>query len=133
MHKDSKFPKSERLKSQIAISKLFRRDSPSFAIFPIRFFILEDQAIGESYPQVLVTVSKKNFKRAVDRNRIKRLVREAYRTQKVQLNGVQAIGFLYLSKELPTFAQVSGIMESGIRKVRAKYGISFDRNIEEEE
>ncbi len=130
MHKDSKFPKSERLKSQIAISKLFRRDSPSFAIFPIRFFVLEDQAIAGSYPQVLVTVSKKNFKRAVDRNRIKRLVREAYRKRKVQLNGVHAIGFLYLSKELPTFTQVSGIMESGLGKVQAKYGIPFDRNIE---
>jgi ribonuclease P protein component len=77
------FPKAERLKSRKQIDVLFAKGKhlPSF---PVRLIYQLSDA-GESGVQAGFTASKKNFKKAVDRNRIKRLLREAYRLQKADL------------------------------------------------
>lgn len=71
------------------------------------------------------TVSKSKFKRAVDRNRIKRLMREAYRTQKHSFlkkleaeNKTVALMFIYNSFAFPTFEQIDNVLEKGLNGVK---------------
>ena len=77
----NKFNKEERLCSKKSLDLLFKNGS-SFLLYPFRLtylFIAEPH----QYPaQVVINVAKKRFKRAVDRNLIKRRVRETYRQQK---------------------------------------------------
>ncbi|HPD59040.1 MAG TPA: ribonuclease P protein component, partial [Paludibacteraceae bacterium] len=69
------FPKSERLNSKIKIDRLFT-DGKAFLVYPLRtvYFISSE---NPSELEVLISVPKKKFKKAVHRNRIKRLIREA--------------------------------------------------------
>ena len=62
--------------------------------------------------QVLFTVSKRNFKRAVDRNKIKRRMREAYRLNKSKLSAPQKllIGYIYTPKEILPYSQIEEAM-----------------------
>jgi ribonuclease P protein component len=77
------FPKSEKLVSKKAIDLLFKEGNHYFK-FP--FKVIYDTAATSSTlihsPKILISVSKKYFKHAHDRNRLKRLIREAYRLQK---------------------------------------------------
>ncbi len=81
MEKSNAFPKSERLCSKFLIDKLFESgNSKSFSAYPLRLVIrLTD---NETDTQLLISVPKRFFKHAVDRNRVKRQVREAYRNNK---------------------------------------------------
>lgn len=77
------FSKEERLCNRAQINTLFTKGS-SFLVYPYRVvYVLESKK--ETLPKVLVSVPKKRIKRAVDRNRIKRQTREAYRLQKNNL------------------------------------------------
>ena len=76
------FSKEERLCSKKLIDQLFHSSS-SFIVYPFRFVYQKVDATGTPYPvQAILSVSKRRFKRAHDRNRIKRLMREVYRLQK---------------------------------------------------
>ncbi len=78
------FGKEERLCSRTLIDRLFHKDgSRSMAAYPLRLVYMKTQD-GEDIPpaQMLVSVPKRCFKRAVKRNRVKRQVREAYRKNK---------------------------------------------------
>jgi ribonuclease P protein component len=78
------FRKEEKLCSRKAISDLFDKGQ-AFTVQPFRVF-WKESCDEIPYPaRVAVSVSKKNFKRAVDRNRIKRLLREAWRLNKHNL------------------------------------------------
>ncbi|CAN5881880.1 hypothetical protein BH24BAC1_BH24BAC1_21370 [soil metagenome] len=73
-------------------------------------------------PQVLVTVSKKHFKKAVDRNRIKRQIREAYRLHKHLLLApgavpVQSLGILFIGKEKNSFKIIEKKLISGLERL----------------
>lgn len=75
------FNKEERLCSTKSLDLLFKNGS-SFLLYPFRitYFFVSDQ---QKYPaQVVINVAKKRYKRAVDRNFIKRRTREAYRLHK---------------------------------------------------
>lgn len=76
--------KSERIVSQKQIDALFTgTGSQSKAAFPIRtVYIIKEREVGREPVQLLVSVPKKRFKHAVDRNRVKRQLREAYRRNK---------------------------------------------------
>ncbi len=77
------FPKAQRLCNRIRIERLFLPgNSRSFAAFPIRMVIRTQP--GEQ-SQLLISVPKRCFKHAVDRNRVKRQIREAYRLQRDKL------------------------------------------------
>lgn len=94
------FPKAERLKSRKQIEALFR-SGKSFNVFPLRVFYRWE---GEGIPRVGVGAPKRHFKRAVDRNRIKRLLREGYRLQKQVLSDAPPglhVFIVYTGKELP--------------------------------
>lgn len=80
----SVFPKQERMVSRRLIEMLFGGGgSQSMAAFPLRVvYLTRDRQPDEAPVQLLVSVPKKHFHHAVDRNRVKRQVREAYRRQK---------------------------------------------------
>src|SRR5205809_6930341 len=85
MAKQFTLGKSERLKSRKLIELLFK-NGRSFNAFPFRVYYIEEKIIFDE-PNVHFGggVSTKNFKKAVDRNRIKRLTREGWRLQKQPL------------------------------------------------
>lgn len=74
------FTKEERLCSKSEIDSLFHSGS-SFVVYPYRV-VYSCQPVEVSQIKVIISVSKRRFKRAHDRNRIKRLMREVYRLQK---------------------------------------------------
>ncbi len=109
------FGKDERLKSRKLIEQLFS-SGQRFGLFPYRIFYLfdtEKNPLQKNKLQCGVGVSTRNFKKAVDRNRIKRLTREAWRLQKPLLNNQMKnhphalrVFLIYTGKELPAFAVV---------------------------
>ncbi len=97
------FPKKEKLTSKITIDRLFKTGESRFK-YPFRVLFLSADSYTEDFPQILISVSKRNFKRAVDRNRIKRLIREAYRLQKHELLSLfpskpSHVAILYTAKQ----------------------------------
>ena len=101
--------KNERLKSRKSIEQLFD-DGHRFSHTLFKVFYIQNDKPGLQFG---VGVSSKNFKKAVDRNRIKRLTKEAYRLQK---NGLQQqlkekktgldLFIIYTGKELPEYKNV---------------------------
>lgn len=82
---DNRFPKEERLSSKKLIEELFDKGSSSY-LHPFRlFFKPGGLPPDQKFPQLLVSVPKRNFKKAVDRNRIRRQIKEAYRINKKAL------------------------------------------------
>lgn len=73
--------KQERLKSRKIIGRLYEEGN-SVKAFPFRMVYLQTEHTSNFPAQVGVSVSKRNFKKAPDRNRLKRLMRETYRLQK---------------------------------------------------
>ena len=114
---NSRFRKRERMVSRKLIDTLFgtspvrrgllpgeTRGSQSMAAFPLRaIYINKERAHGDAPVQMLVSVPKKRFKHAVDRNRVKRQVREAFRLHKQLLydalpdNEQLLLAFIWLS------------------------------------
>lgn len=101
---DYKFSKEEKLKSRKLIEKMFA-EGKTVSKYPLKLIYIQTELKDEIKVQAGVSVSKRNFKRAVDRNKIKRLLREAYRLNKnLIFNTIQfpyALMFLYIGKEFP--------------------------------
>lgn len=115
-----KYPRSERLKSRKTIGRLFDRNAAgniSFPAFPLRVVVFREEPEEAGYPEILISVPKRSFKKAVDRNRIKRLIREAYRLQKISFPRKTCIAFLYVGKEVPGFGQVEKAMGAILDKL----------------
>ncbi|MCU0357500.1 MAG: ribonuclease P protein component [Cyclobacteriaceae bacterium] len=115
------FPKSERIHKQIAIQELFKRGS-SFYLHPFKvlYLPLPESALCH---QVMVSVSKRSFKKAVDRNLIKRRIREAYRLNRQQLAGMSKyqIVYIYTAREVLDYQQIEDKIISSFRRLEA-YG-----------
>lgn len=133
--------KAERLCSKKTIEALFEGGHKSMSAYPIRAVfmpIAEDAADAESlgtsssagHTQLLISVSKRRFKHAVDRNRVKRQLREAYRLNKHLLldklpEGTHlAIAFLWLSGE----HFKSEVVHSKVRKLLMRIAEEHEYN-----
>jgi len=113
--------KAERLSSKKIIDKLFT-EGGSFLQYPIKIVFLQTDLPSDYPAQAGFTVSKKTFKRAVARNRIKRLLRESYRLNKHIIydtypNSKIAIFFIFIGKELPEYKQIERAMSEGLKKL----------------
>ena len=115
-----KFPKKEKLKSKKLIEKLFK-EGKTLSNFPLKLIYLKVELPMDAKFITGVAVPKKNFKSAVKRNRIKRLLRESYRLNKHLVfnnsEGNFAFLILYLGKEMPTYPEV----EEGMQKILRKF------------
>jgi ribonuclease P protein component len=120
--------KAERLKRRKIIEQLFG-EGRAVTAFPIRVqFKMVDELLAVPL-QAGFSVSSRNFKRAVDRNRIKRLMREAYRLQKAPLEQALqtkqrrlSLFLIYTGKELPEFALVKEKVEVVLKKLVQSIG-----------
>ena len=135
MRKQFTLGKEERLKSRKQIEQLFDKGK-SFVIAPFRiYFIVNSESPiqkGESRLKFGTGVSAKIFKKAVDRNRIKRLTREAWRLQKNEITEKASetqrqlnVFFIYTGKELPDFTTVKEKVAIALKKLADK----IDENI----
>ena len=129
------FTKSERLCSKKVLGELFKKGSASvrtFYLFPFRvLYMPHDPEQADDWPAIVITVPKRTFKRAVDRNLVRRRVREAYRLNKVGMDPEQAqprpssgsssrpayIAFLYTAKQIISFDEIEKGMKLALKKL----------------
>jgi ribonuclease P protein component len=123
MAKNYTLGKKERLKSRKLIEQLFS-EGKNFPVQPYRVYYLFAPFNTQSPIQFGVGASGKNFKKAVDRNRIKRLTREVYRLQSLELKERLRTGnlqlnlfLIYTAKELPDFNMVKEKLELILNKL----------------
>ena len=107
------FKKSERLCSRLLMDRLFQGDNKSVSAYPLRAVFLPVSTDEQKGVSVLISVPKKRFHDAVDRNRVKRQIREAYRKQKHAFiekmdereQGL-LIAFIYVSAQIESTAYI---------------------------
>ena len=127
---DYTYPKKEKLKSKKTIELLFS-EGKSVAKYPLRLVYSANQNQEEKL-LFGVSVSKKHFKNAVDRNYYKRVLRECYRLNKhlllEHLDKPYAVLFFYQSKERLTYQEIHEktvlLFEKWIQKIQETDGIS---------
>lgn len=112
------FPKSEKLCSTKAIAEL-QTSGQRFVVWPLRFVYESTQ---EEQTKVLIWAPKSLFKHAVDRNLLRRRIREAYRLNKDILNAKQPtlnyrIAIYYIDKQIQPYAVIGKAMVKGLNKL----------------
>lgn len=126
MNKTNSFPKAEHLCGEKRIARLYTQGE-AFMAFPFRVVFRIEQKKDLATASVMVSVPKKRFKRAVKRNRLKRLLREAYRLNKHALidlldeKQLQVhVAFNYVSDEELDFVTVEKKMKIALQKLMDK-------------
>lgn len=124
------FGKKERIVSRRLMEKLFSGGtSRSMSAFPLRIVYMPvERGYDEAPVQVLISVSKRHFKRAVKRNRVKRQIREAYRHNKHLLadallptpDRALALAFIWQADELHTTENVAAAVKSLLTRLSEK-------------
>jgi len=104
------YPKNERLKSKTTIGLLFS-EGKSVSKYPLRLVYRQAEVDAAEKIKIGVSVSKKYFKRAVDRNYFKRVLRETYRLNKhLLLDNIQhpySLMFFYQSKDKLSYEEIN--------------------------
>lgn len=116
---------AERIKSRKLLEMIFKgREAKVTTIFPIRALVLEvDHHANDDSLQVMFSVSKRHFKHAVKRNRVKRQLRETFRKHSYLVPAVAEgrellIAFIWLADRLYATDELDGRMEKLLKKVR---------------
>ena len=120
------FRKSERISLKREIDCLFQHGE-SFVSYPLRVVYLEQKPSSETKVSVLISVPKRKIKHAVKRNRMKRLIREAYRLNKATLiehyKGKESgllIAFLFIGNEICNWDIIEESVQKAIRTLVEK-------------
>ncbi len=123
MKMNEKFPSSEKLKSKILIDRLFT-EGRSIKIFPLKLIYLPIEDPSTKTCKTGVSVPKRNFKKAVDRNYFKRLMREAFRKNKYLVEDKQgqkyAFMFIYISWKRFDFQKLNEAVVQILGKINEK-------------
>jgi ribonuclease P protein component len=95
------FSKEERLRGRKIIQELFDKGS-SFYLHPFKIIYRKHPLQDEARSQILITVPSRNFGKSIDRNKIKRRVREGYRLNKEKLRPERKwlIAYIYVAKDI---------------------------------
>lgn len=112
------FPKSEKLKSKKLFDQLFS-EGKSVNAFPVKLVFVPIESQDASTHKTGVSAPKRKFKKAVDRNRLKRLLREAFRKNKHLINNTEqkyALLFIYIGKEIVPYSTVFSAVEKLLHK-----------------
>jgi len=114
------FPRTFSLKSKKSIQAIFAQKK-SISVYPIRFFYVMKEMEQSKFA---FSVPKKNFKKATDRNLIKRRMREAFRLLRPEFQNAWAespkqleVFFIYTGKEIPDFTLCQMTMQALIHKM----------------
>lgn len=117
------FHKNERLYSRKIIGNLFT-SGETFLVYPLKVVFLKTELPVSDQAQAAFSVSKRNFKRAVSRNLLKRRMREAYRLNKRGFYGELAtkdcriaLMFVYVGKDFIEYAMIEKAMISALKKI----------------
>jgi ribonuclease P protein component len=114
--------KEKRLKSTVSIEILFKEGKPVF-VYPIRAVMHWTEPRDSTPWKIGFSVSKRLYKKAVDRNRIKRIMREAFRQHKEMLDSISTEGkqlhimLIYIGKEIHEFDQVAQSVKRLLKKI----------------
>jgi ribonuclease P protein component len=114
-----RFPKSARISSKKDIDRLFDKGE-SFIAYPLRIVYRSDVEANpsESGISILISIPKRRIKRAVDRNRLKRLVRETFRLNQHRITPPEhtrlQIAFMYIANEITSYAHIEKAMWKAI-------------------
>lgn len=121
--------KSERIHLKKHIDELFAQGK-GFVAYPLRILYLlaeEETWQGQARGAMMVSVGKRYFKRANKRNRVKRLVREAYRLNKyawldlLEQSGMRGrIAFMFVGKDLPEYRDIERAVHKAFVKIRER-------------
>ena len=121
------FKKEERLCSQKLLDKLFHNGS-SFLLHPFRIIWLKAETSQGVPAQVVVQVAKRRFKRAVDRNLIKRRIKEIYRLHKAEMlysflpaDQTLLFGINYVGQDIPEYGPLEEKLKKALKKLAAEY------------
>ena len=111
------FPKHQKLKSRKDIKALFE-EGKVVTKYPVKLLWLP---LSQQDTKAGFAVAKRNFKSAVTRNKIKRLMREAYRLQKQEIQGQNkktfTLLFLYIGKDVASFKTIDKAVLGALKKL----------------
>ncbi|MXO07301.1 ribonuclease P protein component [Flavobacterium sp. HBTb2-11-1] len=123
------YPKNERLKSKTTIGLLFS-EGKSVSKYPLRLVYRQAEANSEEQTKIGVSVSKKYFKKAVDRNYFKRVLRETYRLNKHllldNLDQPYSIMLFYQTKDRLSYDEINTKMIQLFEKFTAQINKPLD-------
>jgi len=123
------FPKAERLHGHNAIANLFG-NGKSFYYHPFKVVVVKTSTDENPPLRMLISVSKRKFKKAVDRNRTKRLCREAWRLQKNELlqqlsqqNIRLDVALIYTAGRILPFAEISRKIKVILQRLKEEHEV----------
>jgi len=122
------FPKKYRINSKLVFEKFIALDKTVFA-YPFKcYYFFSPLENEKEVNDMAIAVPKRNFKKAVDRNRIKRMIREAYRINHHQILDKETIAkknrisflFVYIATKAENFSLIEEKIQKIMRKILQK-------------